>query len=247
MFSKWLPLILAFAAFSVFPSAFAKGGKDGGGGSTRGSTPAEVYAVLKAAFAVPENFHEVGEENLYGFFFDVLLHRTTRKIPAGLNPVLDKMFQGFQHSDDYYILSKTLYSIPIAQDLKNSKVKIRMKGPCRTPGSKLETSASTEFSRNADICLSMAKLTMIPKADLPYQIRALLVHELTHHFGYGEKEANLAQNFALNKENTEDPYRLAVSNAIWALQDAVQFWVDDFEVNCRTPVLPACKSEKSAN
>jgi hypothetical protein len=176
------------------PNAFAKGGKDGGGGNVRGSTDAEIIAAISSVTIIPPKDNSEANEyrfTLYNAFrnmFDGVYYKAIRD--ADVVPVLKKIYG----SSSYPQMETT----EIFRDLQRTPVRSQVQG-CVATDSPTDTSASTSFSKGAPICISLEKLRTIPKDVLPIQIRALLAHEFAHHFGLGEKEANILQNFMLYK------------------------------------------------
>jgi hypothetical protein len=229
MFSKLLPLALAFAAFSVFPSAFAEGGKDGGGGDTRNSTTAEVVAAIHHVVDEPGNY--IGDEakdNIYAAFFELqyvsaLSHIRDRAMLAVLSKM---MLIGSDAGKDGFPATA------IYRDLKATQFDIRLEKNCPADGARKETHGYTEHRLGAPICLGVPLLTRIPKDSLRFQIRALVAHELAHHFGYDEDAANRFQNvFLVNNVGTIDPdfAALSLEASINRLETVVQHQMKEVE------------------
>lgn len=200
--------------------AFAEGGASHGGGNTRGSTPEEVRRALKGVSQVEHDYTSDYAFNLKDAFNSLYLNYDAsfkRKFPR-LVPVLDPMFAAEAEKDFFHSA--------IYKDLQNTKYAPASDGYCEADLRRHPKAASTGYKGSSSICVSIPALRKIPSGVLRLQLRALLAHEFTHHFGFGEKEANLIQDFFINQANgyiDEDPSVAPIRNAVTYLEQRAHY------------------------
>ncbi len=191
MKSKHALILLSILAVSSTQSALAKGGKDGGGGDIRGSTPEQISVAIQNVTTEPARDYMANPYNLYTTFWNIGLFRHSHHDPKGLTAVFNKMFAMSS--------AGSFPATAVYEDLKKTRFEVLTRGKCKANGTEKNNSASTQLLRNAPVCISVESLTTIPAVALESQLRALLAHEITHHFGFGETEANAIQDFLLYK------------------------------------------------
>lgn len=203
-------LVLQFSRFFIplfffsLPAFAREGGASHGGGNPKGSRVSEINAALAL---VSDHEHRIGDSfNLQDAFrkihdrwrFDVSFQK---KNPE-LRPLLDRFFG---QTPDFEFTA-------INRDLSNTRYEM-ISGSCRSDFTGKGKAASTAMKLGSPICLSAPLLTRVPSHALKEQLRALLAHEFAHHFGFGEKEAILLQNFLL-EDSVENPERSKAYTAL---------------------------------
>jgi len=175
------------------PLAFAQADHGGRGGDVQRSTIQDVIKVIKRVKAEPTN--PVWSQDRMGYWIES-------------DSVYRDFFEIFTHFHEDTPLQRSLFEkpldqikffdTPVYQDLKRTKIQILTSGKCpNSDPNEKNISASTERHLGASICVDAKALSTLPKADLLMQIRALLAHEIVHHFGFGEEEANQVQQLVL--------------------------------------------------
>ncbi len=213
IYSMLLPLFLISFTPPVHAGAGSKGG---GGGNPRGSTEEEVLKAIEKVTEVPSNYLAEGG-NIFIAFWQLNDH--SKKVTDGtLNPVFQKML--VKSGPKNYYNETAIY-----RDLSHTHYDIHKDSLCKAHQQHRSTTASTLKQLEAPICLSVPALMALPRDSLESQLRALLAHEYTHHFGYGEKTANAVQTFFLTQGS-------GIIENDWPLR-TLQLALEDFELRAR--------------
>ena len=149
------------------------------------------------------------------------------------NPLVAKVFKKFFVTTATADQSKVDPS-PVLQDLVASPFTVKDQGPClEFINSKwVDSDAGTNLSLKAPICFSVERIARVPFEVLNDQVVAILAHELTHHFGFGEDEANAVQDFFVRRgrfASYVSENRTLLSIAVYDLKTKI----DETDVNKR--------------
>lgn len=189
---KALNLFLVVFALSSPAYALREGNEGSGGGNGTKSTSQEVVREIDAAF---------GQRNRAGMDLQTVL----ADIQNGLSnspvlaiqdpraaPILRGIIQskfvrssGNDQTPDIYVYTE---------------LEKKLKGACIDHGKDRDASVKivkTKYGEEAQMCISVERLTRYTGRELRPQIAALFVHELAHLAGYGEEDADYVQNYAL--------------------------------------------------
>ena len=205
-----LPILVTVLIYGAPTFAQSQGG--GNGGDVQRSTVADVLKVIQQVAAEPTDpvwldsngyGYWVSTDSIYRDFFDLSANQTST--------VLKKLF--VTDGAEVKFFNTAIYS-----DLKRTKLDIRTSGRCPVINNdELNISASTQKHLGASICIDANALATLPKADLIIQIKGLLAHEFTHHFGFGEADANQIQSLVIS--NSQKTIQRAGGRLAYAVQN----------------------------
>lgn len=193
--------ILVLAIFVTGLEAFAKtdGTLGGGGGKTRVRRSSDVE-VLRAIENVKKAFifnYSRGSESspLYDMWSD---YHGDIKNPK-LQEIIGKFFESGSHyrkedGGTYVCSGCTMIEVAI----RMSPIVPNIKDEC--PDDEPNAAGSVSARKiGATICMSVPVLSETHRDELRVQTLGVLIHELTHEFGYGEEEAKLVQSYFLDE------------------------------------------------
>ena len=155
------------------PLALA-GPRTDGGGNSLGSTPEQVREAIKTA-----------PDRLYYFLVNSMQFNTSKISDPQLKAAWQNLFEQ----------KKTENRSNIVQLLEDKLVKIEIKENGSCQGEEGHVDASTEYKIGAKICMSVPRLMRMSYISLHEELMSLLVHELTHQFGYDEATAQKTQTY----------------------------------------------------
>lgn len=150
------------------------GTKDGGGGTVQRSQRADLEELVKN---LPRIFGEIQDQ-----YFP---KPKITKDP--LREELRKITQTVFDRSEFFLTSE------IGKYLQSLEYTI-VDGDCFEGD--IAKDAATQFKKNSPICLSASRLARFPKSELRGALLPLIFHEIAHHFGLDEKDANRLQALA---------------------------------------------------
>lgn len=156
--------------------AFAIGGVTDGGGNIQKSTRSDLENIVG-------NWDRFASEISDGHLVGQTFRTTKRSLNSQLEPVV-KALTG----ETYFTMSDNLS--PYVRHVRFNIID----GACLDDGKPRD--ASTAHEKDAVICLSASRLARFPRAVLRQIFIPLVLHEVTHQFGFGETEANQIQALA---------------------------------------------------
>ncbi|MBL7542613.1 MAG: hypothetical protein JNL11_02300 [Bdellovibrionaceae bacterium] len=171
-----LLVIILVASFVAAPVMAQKGTAGGGGGNVNKSTRADLNEIISTMY---RHLDQVSDRYLVGREMKITsqplsndLSRITKRILGTEHYTLTPSFIGYVKSLKYEIVD----------------------GPCIHEDE--ERDASTEYKKDAPICLSASRLARFPKSALKQTLIPLIFHEVAHQYGFNEGEANAFQELS---------------------------------------------------
>lgn len=229
MVSKLLTVLAIFCSASVWaaPKSLQKmsmGTKDGGGGTIIYPTKKQVLDAIKT-IQINTQTGEDPEVTLEESVGSLLSYSDEIK-----DPVVKRILNDFGRFTDP---EKTVPALrPLLRELNIQPVD----GPCTDKHGENRAAAVKDFyfGKNfpkslqalydadetiyANICVSVSEFQKVPRANLRQNLIALLIHEISHVFGYDEVAAVHIQNFVLQQGrgyvNLEEEH---IDYAIWGI------------------------------
>lgn len=192
-----IPLLVALAigacADKRSPKSSGGGVVDsGGGGDFVYNTPETVRKAIEKAWSTlldesPSNpmvvAYNLLSENKSRTADDERVLEILKKTLSGSRP--------FQHFIDGRNLGY----------LKSKKPKLAEDALCSGPSDHQFLASVTKLNRDGEICVSVNGLVNIPMGTLMSDVIGLLVHEIVHLNGYGERDARLTHSFFIRNMN----------------------------------------------
>jgi hypothetical protein len=184
--------------------ASAEGGIDGSGGNAYASDPQLVKDV---ALKMPE-----------------LIQATADRLVAVHDYIFnDHGVGGDFLREDFLLASEVLaalytddniHKMPVDQLIARGRVKVEFSTPCRHFNGTAESVAYTD----GRICVDPKAMSRIPKVNLVEELYALMLHELSHVYGFGEEHGQAIQDFSRTMGSSVVlPSSDAVDDAMWSM------------------------------
>lgn len=182
----------------------ADGGQDNGGGNTFGSTQEEVKEAIDLAMKVALDCSP--NAYLKGFGTDVLNSPLrTEKLGLIVQRVFFPGIAGMVKGLDYTPSPKHQGFPYLCNYLRESPIRYETVGSCAVKDNDHADASVSAHEIGAEICISVANLTRISKANLFREVLSLIVHESAHLVGLRETDAKEVQQrleLELQKANT---------------------------------------------
>lgn len=182
----------------------ADGTADAGGGDIIKSSEAEVREAIPRAFDILMNPNFFKELQLSSEKKKAEGTLTDKKdsIEVPLNILMNPLAAYREGYQAIFGKKKVLAEKPDATDdlrdyIDYTQIKIKEKGPCVAIDKENADASVSVFQLDAEICLSLEKLKLIPRDSLTAYVASILAHEMTHMVGYGEATALVMQKAVL--------------------------------------------------